>query len=381
MGGEVSSVKPNTKKSQVYRDLNNRIRALLDFRNSWSALITRYVINIPQAYTTGGITTVSGSTTITGTGTSWPYADLVNTTMVGGNRQSGYQEITPADMTNIAVDTLLFVSDGTYSEVAPVVEISNSTFTAIFQYPHNDGTTLTCSSLAGRQLQTSAQTPIYTLLGVSSSGTNNTGIIDMPWGGAPITTGGYQLVKAYVTIPNYRSFLQVYDPLQNCQLGMNVPQAEIDAIDAQRSATGWPQCLADLGPSAANQFQSEVYPWQLTPYAIPVLYNKAWPELKRPTDRPPSFINPAVIIDGAIADALRRKDLRDNTEQDPYFNPQLAREFEAKFQAGAIAAANADEELAQQRLTSSLFTKSGAGSGASYWQAHVNGPQGYGGGG
>ena len=374
MGAQVSAHKPNSKKSQIYKDINNRIRALLDFRASWSALITKTVINIPQATTTGGVTCTSGLTAITGTGTLWPYADVVNTTMVDGNRTTGYVEMTPADMVNINVDTLLYVNDGVYSEVAPVVEISNSTFTALFQFSHNPGTTLTTSSVAGLQLQLGPLLPVYTLLGVSSrTGSDNAGILDMAFGGATLTNSGYQLVKAYINFPDLRSFVEVYDPQQGIPLATNVSQAELDSIDPQRSSQGWPQCLADLAPSVSGTFQYELWPHQLTPYALPVLYNRQWKYMKNPTDRPPYFINPSIIIDGAIADALRRKDIRDNNDVDPYFNPQLAREFDAKFALGAVQAAQADENKCQQALTSSRYQRGGGiNAGASYWQSHVN---------
>ena len=379
--GQVKAYKPNTKAGQVQRDINARIRALLDFRNSWSDLITRYVINIPNAYTTGGITTVSGSQNVIGVATSWPLSDVVNTTMVSGNRTTGYVEITPASMIGIQPDTNLYINDSTFSEVVSVVETTQSTFTANFAYAHNDATPLTCSSLAGQQIQFGPLTPIYTLLAVSSTDGmgNNTGIMDMPWGGAALTNSGYSLVKAYVTIPNFRSWIVAYDPQQGIPLHTNTSQAYLDAIDAQRSAQGWPTDLADLSPSASGAYQVEIYPWQTTPYALPLLYNKQWPQLVKPTDRPPPFINPSVIIDGAIADALRRMDLRDNTDKDPYFNPSLAREFDAKFLAGAIAAANADEERCQQRLTSSFWeVGGGAYPSAAYDQSHVNTPGGLG---
>ena len=380
MQAQVKSYKANSKAVQIAKDINGRIRALLDFRNSWSDLITRYVINIPQAYVTGGVTTVSGSPNISGVATNWPLSDTVNTTMVNGNRTTGYCEIQPASMTGISVDTNLYINDSTFSEVVSVVEVSQSTFTAQFQYSHNDGSTLTCSSLAGLQFQFGPLTPIYTLLAVTgASGSNNTGIMDNGWGGQALTNSGYELVRAYITIPNFRSWIIAYDPQQGIQLGTNISQAYLDSIDAQRSAQGWPTCLADQSPSASGSWQVEVYPWQTTPYAIPILYNRQWPTLKKPTDRPPGFINPSVIIDGAIADALRRQDLRDNTDKDPYFNPALAREFEARFKEGAIAAANADEERCQMRLTTSLWEFNGAtNTNAAYDQSHVNTPGGLG---
>lgn len=377
---QVKAYKPNSNSVQVARDINGRIRALLDFRNSWSDLITRYVINIPNAYVAGGITTVSGSQNIAGVATSWPYSDVVNTTMVSGNRNTGFTEITPSSMSGIAVDTNLYVNDSTFSEVVSVVEVSPNTFTANFQYNHNDATPLTCSSLAGQQIQFGPLTPIYTLLAVSSAvGSANTGIIDNPWGGPALTNSGYQLVKAYVTIPNFRSFLVVSDPQQGITLNTYISQAELDSIDAQRSAQGWPQCLADLGPSASGSYQVEIYPWQTTAYAIPLLYNRQWPVLTRPTDRPPGFINPTVIINGAIADALRRKDIRANNEVDPYHNPQLAETFEKRFLVGAIDAANADEERSLQRLSSSSWSpNSGLGTSAAFDQSHINTPGGLG---
>lgn len=382
MQGQVASVKPNTNKSQVQKDINARIRAILNYRATWSALIARTVINIKQAYTTGGVTMTSGSTAVIGTATNWPYADRVNTTMIAGNRSQGYQEIAPADMTNIAVDTLLYVNDGVYSEVVPVVETSNSTFTGLFQFSHNDGSTLTCSSLAGFQLQLGPFNPVYTLLGVSSAvGSNNTGIVDMAFGGQTLTNSGYQLVNAYINIdPNLRSFVQLYDPTQGIQLNHNVSQAELNSLDAQRQSTGNPQCLADLGPSVSGTFQYEIWPYQTSPYSLGCLYNKQWPVLKRPTDRPPYFIDPSVIIAGATADALRRKDIRSPGDTDPYFSPQLAKDFEVKFVEGAQAAAAADEEKSQQALTSSFFQPSNVQGSAAFWQSHVFGDGGgYGG--
>ncbi len=377
---EVAAYKPNSNKAQILKDANNRIRTLLDFRNSWSDLITRYVINIPQAYTTGGITTVSASKNIVGVGTSWPYADVVSTTMISGNRSSGFCEITPASLDGIAVDSFLYIDDGVYSEAVPVTEVSATTFTAQFQFSHNDATPITMSSLAGRQIRFGPLTPVYTLTAVSGAvGSDNTGIMDMPWGGQALTASGYQIVKAYLSIPNFRSWLQIWDPQQGIPLAPNVSQAELDCVDAQRSAQGWPQCLADLGPSLSGSYQVEVYPWQTSPYAIPVLYNSQWPTLVRPTDRSPGFINPRVIIDGAIADALRRKDIRSSDDKDPYWNPQLAREFDDKFVAGATLAANADEERCQARLTSSFWQRTGSsgfsgagGPSAAYWQSHVD---------
>lgn len=378
MTSQVAAVKPNTNKSQCAKDINARIRAMLNYRPAWSALISQTVLNIPQSVTSGGVTMTSGSTNIVGTGTSWPYNDKVNTTMLGGNRSSGYQEISPASMQNITVDTLLFCDDGVYSEVIPVVEISNSTFVGLFQFSHNDGSPLTCSSLAGLQLQLGPFNPIYTLLGVSSAvGSDNTGIIDMAFGGQTLTNAGYTLLMAYVTVdPNLRSFVQVWDPTQGIPLATNVSQAQLNSIDAQRTAQGYPQGLVDLRPSVSGSMLYELWPYQTTPYSLPVLYNRQWPALKKPTDRPPYFLDPTVIIDGAIADALRRKDIRAASDSDPYFSPSLAKDFDAKFALGCVLAAQNDEEKCQAALSSSSFQQGNIAGSAAYYQSHIFGPGG-----
>src|SRR5579885_54068 len=289
MAARVTGQKPNTKVTQVYKDLNARIRRMCDMVN-WSALIARGVINVPGAYTTGVVTLTTNSTVVTGTGTAWPVNDVVNTAMTNGVRAIGYQEITPASMTGIGVDVNLYVNDGTFSEVVPVVEITNSTFIGQFKYQHNPGTAITSSSLAGLQLQIGGYQPVYTLLAVTSA---TTGIIDMPFAGAPLTGVGYQLLKAYVTIdPNLKDILGVWDPIQGIDLSFHIGQEFLAAADPQRTATRSPQALVDLSPSASGCMQWELWPYQTTPYALPVLYVKHWPELRRPTDKPPWFINP-----------------------------------------------------------------------------------------
>lgn len=367
MGAEVGASKPNAKKPQIYKDINARIRNLIDRRPFWSALLSRTVINIPAAYVTGSVTFTTGSTAVTGTATAWPVTDVVNTTMVAGNRSAGYQEIAPAGMTGIGVETLLCVNDGIYTEIAPVVEVTNSTFVANFQFPHNDGTPLTTSSLAGLQFRMGPNQAVYTLLGAVTA---TTGIVDMPFGGASLVNAAYALVRAYVTIdPNLKDIISAWDPVQGCDLAVHVSQSFLQVADPQRNAQGNPQCLVDLSPSVAGSMQFELWPYQTIPYAIPVLYAKQWPELKRPTDKPPYFINPSVIIDGATADSLRRKDIRSDSDKDPYYDPQLANVFDQKYLQGALMAAMADEGKCLQSLSQDWR---GVGRSASYRQNHIS---------
>lgn len=365
--GQVAAYKPNSRKAQIQKDLNARIRRVIDMRPFWSALLARTVLNMPNAYTTGGMTLTTNSTAVTGTNTAWPTNDVVNTTMTNGVQNPGYNEMTPADMTNIAVDTYLYVSDAGYSEVVAVAEVTPTTFVAQFKYQHNQGTAITCSSLAGLQIMLGPYNPIYTLI---ATPTATTGVIDTPFGGPTLVNTGYTLLRMYFTIdPNMKDIFSVWDPIQGTPLQFHLPQAFLQNADPQRTATGYPQCLVDLFPMPSGSMQFELWPPQTVAYQIPVIYFKQWPELKRPTDRPPYFIDPTIFIDGAIADALRRKDLRGIDDKDPYYNPALAREFDQKFMQGAMLAAAADEGKCIQALTSD-WSRYG-GPNAAWQQSHV----------
>jgi hypothetical protein len=356
--GEVRAHKPNAQAPQIQRDLNSRVRRVVEMRPYWSGLIKRKVVNVPAAYGVGGLNMTPGSPTINGVGTNWPVADLVNTTapaVQNGNVQAGYNEITPASMNGIVNDCYLYIADGVFSEVVGVTETTATTFTASFQFLHNPGFTITSSSLAGRQLQMGSNLPIYTLYAVvSSDGSgNNTALIDSPFAGPSLTSAGYNLVQAYFTIdPLIKQFIQVWDPIQGIPLRFNITQGFLNKIDPMRTSTGSPECFADLYPSLSGSMQYEMWPYQTIPYSIPVTYAQQWPEMKRSTDRPPWFINPSIFSDGAIADALRRKELKNTDGKDPYFDPALAETFEKKFIEGAMLAASADESKLLQALES-----------------------------
>jgi hypothetical protein len=368
MVGQVAASKPNTRKAQVQKDINARIRRVIDMRPVWSAMIKRTVLNVPQAYTTGGVSFTSGSKVVTGTATAWPVSDKVNTTMTVGVRDVGFAEITPADMTNIGVDQYLYISDSGYSEVVCVVEVTATTFIASFQYQHNDGTAITASSLAGLQFKLGPYNPVYTFTGVATA---TSGYIDTEFGGGGISNAGYSLAKVYFTIdPCLKDIFSVWDPIQGEPLDFHKPQAFLQNADPQRTATGYPQVLVDYLPMPSGSMQYELWPHQLTPYQIPVIYFQQWPELKRPLDRPPYFVDPTIFIDGAIADALRRKDLRSVDDKDPYFNPALAGDYERKFAQGVVLAAAADEGKVIQALEGDWSGY--AGPNAAWRQSHVS---------
>ena len=67
-------------------------------------------------------------------------ASLINTTATA-NIAAGTRTVTPAEMTNIAVGSLLAVDSGDSQETVIVTTLTATTFTAVFGKAHNGGST------------------------------------------------------------------------------------------------------------------------------------------------------------------------------------------------------------------------------------------------
>ena len=88
--------------------------------------------------------------------------DIVNTSLNSNITQPGSQNVTPADMTNITADTWLYVdAAGPNPEIAYVLDTGPTSFTAVFNYVHSAGATLTTSSLTGQTLRLGYQVPEF----------------------------------------------------------------------------------------------------------------------------------------------------------------------------------------------------------------------------
>jgi hypothetical protein len=353
--------------------LNERLHTVGDRKQMWAGMLKRGVISIPDSYTTGSITLTTGSTTVTGVGTNWPVDDVVSVTIPTAVRP-GDNVCTPSSMSGIGFDTVLFVDASGSPEVVPVMEFSYSQFKAVFNQPHNSPFTATTSSLAGLQLRMGAgsNNPIYSVVAVTSP---TTLLLDNPWGGPTQVGVGYEILKIYVSVgQDCREVLQAADMVQQSRLAVHVPQAYLNAVDPNRTSTNDPQCLADLGPSMCGNMQVEVWPPQATARQISILYYKKWPDLRKPSDRPPPFINPTVILYGALADALRTKCPIANGPKgelsDPYYDPQTAMLYEKKFESGVSDAIVADDSYALSSLTSD-WSNWPLGSGAGWDQSHA----------
>ena len=84
MIGSASAWNPNAIP-QISGWINQIVRQIYD-KKTWYGLFTKGQIICPQAYTTGQATVVSGSTTVTGTGTSW------DATLIGRQFRTGFNQ-------------------------------------------------------------------------------------------------------------------------------------------------------------------------------------------------------------------------------------------------------------------------------------------------
>lgn len=338
--GEVRNLRPNVGPEQVKRWINWRIRQALDARPYWVDLIREGLLVIPEPWERGTISVTHGSTRVIGTDTNWPVSDVVNTTLAEPVDGIGFCEAVPQSMSGISEDSLLLIGgQGVDPEVVPVVQVNADRFIGRFERAHPTGSYVRSSSLAGLQLRTSSDQPIYTVKAVHSATEME---LNLPWGGPSADGLGYCIRKIYVTLaPDLKAILAMKDDQTGLPVRLHVPLEEIDYRDPRRVAKGTmtAYCLVDLGPNERGNMQYEIWPPPSSARQFSYRYYQQWPDLERDTDRPPWFINPSIFVYGALADAFRFR----QGPKDPYYNPGLADHYEARFREGLEQAKQADE--------------------------------------
>lgn len=370
MVGRIRHVKPNASPAHCQIWINDVIRMLQDYRSFWSDTMRRGIISLADVVNIGTVTTTLGSNVVTGSGTAWPVSDLVNTTLYQEVRGPGNMDAFPASMAGIGYDTQLLIDYGTPSqEVVAVLAQSPTTFHARFAFPHPAGATITASSLAGRQFRVQHSYPVF---GITAVVDPQTIWLELPWGAKGQSGLPYQILTLWISAPaGFKKWIGIVDQVQGVPLDFNQSSNYLDIRDPQRTALGDPECLAFKGPSASGNMQYEIWPGVTTGRQLSTLYCVAWPELRDRNDHPPFFIAPKVITDGATAIALKTK----VSEKDPFFDLRLAKEYDAEFEKGKMAAINADDSRALTELQdwlsiSGLRGRFGLGMGANFWQSH-----------
>ena len=370
--GAVLNVKPNCDPSLAQTFINQRLRSLLDMRVFWAGGTQRGVVSVPQSYNVGNITTALGSNVVTGVGTSWPVNDIVSTSLTSNIRQPGLQVVSPASMQNISVDTWLYVgAGGPKPEVVYVLSTTPTTFTASFSYPHNTAETITCSSFAGRTMRFGFQIPNYLITAIVDPSTL---LIEFPFAGTALTNVSYTILKnLYIFAPRLKALLSVVDPYQATELITNYPIQNLNAEDPQRTSIDFPRVVATHSISPAGSALFEVWPSPTQARQLYFEYYAQPEDLVAPGDRPPAYLNPQVIVMGAIADALRTKigvdSAAPDSAMDPYYDPAVADIWEQRFAQGAENLCNADNNLYNQQYTWRK-TQFGFPSGANWARSH-----------
>ena len=368
--GRVRDIKPNAPPESVYGHLNKRIRNVIDTR-SWSDLLRIGTIYIPQAYSTGTVTLTPGSAMVTGVATAWPTNDAVNTSISSDIIDTGVVEIFPSSFTNIRQGSFLLLEqeNPAVTEVVLVLEVQADRFLASVRYQHSTGATLIASSLANLQL--SAPYPVYTIKSVRSATSLE---LDAVFGGPTFSNVSYLIYLAYATISPYiRRLYSAWDPIQGTPLYVNETVDFANYNDPQRSATGDPQKLLSTIPAYGGLMQWEIWPKQLSPRTLSVVYYDGWPKLSQPNDFLPPFINPEIVIAGATADALRTRVIANYGKTDPYFDLTLASTYEQEYKELIENGTQADDGRFMKSLQSygDLL-----GTSATYLQNHLGPPSG-----
>ena len=368
MQSRIALQRPGIDRNLVIAFLNERLRQVIDRKTNWSGLLVRTTLSFPAAYSVGTINLVNGSNIVTGVGTAWPVADAVNTTITEEVRQPGTAWVTPASLAGITKDRLLYADGaGPNPEVVPVIDMIAGRVLIPFSYPHAAGITITASSLTGLQLRTNSINPTYTVNAVTS--TTNL-VMDNAWSQVTATGNSYQIYRMYTSFGgSVKDLVAVIDPFQQIPLRLNVSQEELNRDDPNRTSTNSPVWVSSLGPSASGNMLWEIWPAPTTAYQLAVLYHKQASEMRLPSDTPPPFLNPNILIMGALADAFRTPCPRPPDFKDPFFSMENADRYETRFEQAVVDAMCSDEALYQRALEWN-YGMAGGSLGATWEQSH-----------
>lgn len=346
--GRVMRARPNIDPILVRDFLNDRLRQILDSRTIWADLLTPGILSFPNPTITqydsnnNPIDTVSltyGSPVVSGSGTTWPVSDVTNTTIAAAITEIGYVEVTPASMAGITANSFVYVDAAGTPEIVPVIDVTATTFIGKFELTHGAGATVTQSSLANLQLKLNASYPVFTIGAVTAT---NSLTLTLPWGGPSISAQTYAIKLMYTMLaPDLKAIVAMKDEQSGFPVRLHVALEEADFRDPRRtlvSGNPW-YSLLDLGANQQGNMVYEVWPAPSQARQFSYYYNRQWPDMVKDDDRPPPFINASILFYGALADAKRHRVAKD----DPFYDPQIAQEYEVKFMMGVEDAKNADE--------------------------------------
>lgn len=215
------------------------------------------------------------------------------------------------------------------------------------------GTTF-ASTDVGRQFKVGQGSPVYTITDVDVPGQILT--LNMPIGPATATASTYIIMDAFVTPPSdFKRFVVVSNPIQGWRLHLWVTQAELNAMDPQRTFFGQPYSIVDKFYNTATSGNTrptplyEAWPYATTDQTLYYVYMIEGADLINDTDVPVYPISSDLIVSGALADVVRWPGTADTPN--PYFQrPEYWKSYEGEYQDKLIEVERQDEEVYMTQL-------------------------------
>lgn len=369
---EISSWNPDFPPWMSVQSVNTWLRRVIDQR-MWSGLLVKDQLVIPAQTSTGTVDVTLNSPVITGTGTGWPYNDVLSTTLNAGPSDLNILvNVTPASMGTgsslIISGDWVTIDGGTGNEEQVlVVSTTATTFKGVFTISHSPGVTCWKSSLMRQQFIYNNLVPRYTIKGVSSA----TRLVLSENFGLTTTTGAsYSISKVYVTFGQQSKFVMaVTNFSMRYRVKLHIPQEQLNQSDPQRTATESTYILADFVPDEVGRLQYELYPRPTSPQAFGCLYYRQISNLSDDDDTPPPFISTDVLVKASIADALRWR-----PKQNKYYSESMALSVAGQklqeFNQGVKDMMTSDDSGYMQNLLWTFGNFPWGGMGANWYQNH-----------
>lgn len=169
---------------------------------------------------------------------------------------------------------------------------------------------------------------VYTIITATASAYT----LDRVYGGTTATATSATVLDAYLTMPaDFQRFITVLDMANNWQLHLWVTEAELNAWDAKRSASGTSWALASrrlaTAGTYAGRIQYELWPYCTSAKSYPYYYARRPEALTDSTE----FLGPLaqfsdIIVQYALVEAARWPGVEG--KKNPYFNLALAQQLE-----------------------------------------------------
>lgn len=200
------------------------------------------------------------------------------------------------------------------------------------------------AAMIGRQFWVAGSGPPYTIVTVP---TGTTMTLDRVWAGSTVATQTYAIVVALVTMPvDFKQFIVVVDSLRAWQLRFWMSQEDLGVRDPQRSTSGDPIWLVDLGRHATTQAPMfELWPYATTERNYHVRYFKEGVDLTEPDHTPVRPISGETLVRGAMADVLRWVGTLDRPNPLWAKAVEMSAQYERMFADGVASAEVEDENL------------------------------------